>query len=167
MEAITLHQYWSHAMARLKVKKIETRNWQRSYRGLLAIHSAKTIPSYARDCFDVSTLAQRLFAPLGIRSGYDLDKLPLGCIEGVCELKAVVSTNRVLPLSLNGVKYEMPPIDSVEYEFGNYEPDRYMWFTEHMITLPRPIPCIGHQSLWTVPGDVEAQVREQMKLAAV
>lgn len=47
MRAITLTQPWSSLVARGQ-KKIETRSWQTSYRGPLAIHAAKGFPGYAK-----------------------------------------------------------------------------------------------------------------------
>jgi hypothetical protein len=32
-----------------------------------------------------------------------------------------------------------------------------------MIVLPRPVPCMGHQKLWTVPGDVLEAMRAQFR----
>lgn len=38
----------------------------------------------------------------------------------------------------------------------------YGWVFDRGIKIDPPIPCRGHQGLWNLPPDVEAQVRERM-----
>jgi activating signal cointegrator 1 len=155
MKALTLHQYWAHAMAPLLLKKIETRGWYTPYRGLLAIHAAATVPAYARDSFECNAVALTCFAPLGIRAGNDLKKLPLGVIVGVCDLVACVTTNIERPLdAISRKAFYRPQPGSIEYAFGNYEQNRFMWITENMRVLESPIACTGHQRLWDVPEEI-------------
>jgi hypothetical protein len=39
------------------------------------------------------------------------------------------------------------------------------WILTDTITLPTPVPCVGRQGLWTVPTDIERQVRYEMSMA--
>ena len=39
---------------------------------------------------------------------------------------------------------------------------RYGWLLADRQRLVEPVPCRGRQGLWTLPADVEAQVREQV-----
>lgn len=152
--ALTLHQYWAHAMSPLLVKKIETRGWYTPYRGKLAIHAAASVPAYAKDDFEMNGAALETFAPLDIYTGDDLKKLPLGVIVGVCDLVACVNTSTPLALP--------PSPDTLEYHFGNFDRNRFMWMTENMRALKEPVPCKGSRMLWKVPTDIEARIREQL-----
>jgi hypothetical protein len=38
----------------------------------------------------------------------------------------------------------------------------WCWILGRVRPLPRPVPCRGRQSLWTLPKDVEARVLEQL-----
>jgi hypothetical protein len=159
--ALTLHQYWAHAMSPLLVKKIETRGWYTAYRGTLAIHAAASVPAYARDDFELNQTARTVFAPLGISRGGDLTTLPLGAIVGVCDLVACVTTNLERPIDpISRKAFYRPQPGSVEYAFGNYDPNRFMWITENMRVLKEPIPCKGHQRLWHVPKDIALRLEE-------
>lgn len=162
-KALTLHQYWAYAMAPLLLKTIETRGWYTPYRGPLAIHAAASVPAYAREDFELNQVAQTTFAAHEIYNGADLLKLPLGAIVGVCDLVACVTTNVERPTDpISRKVYERPGEQSVEYAFGNYKPNRFMWITENMRILPEPIPCRGHQKLWNLPPDVELRINEQI-----
>lgn len=166
MKALTLHQYWAHAMAPLLVKKIETRGWYTPYRGPLAIHAAASVPAYAREDFMCNLTARAVFHSHGIfiSSGEDLKTLPLGAIVGVCDLVACITTNVCHPTdAITRKVYERPQRGDVERAFGNYEPNRFMWITENMRPLKEPIPCRGYQQLWNVPQEVEAQIINQLK----
>ena len=58
-----------------------------------------------------------------------------------------------------------PIRDSFEHEFGNYGPDRFMWFTRDMQALGHPVPASGGRRFWNVPTDVEARILEQLERA--
>jgi hypothetical protein len=55
----------------------------------------------------------------------------------------------------NGQK---PPVDSDEYAFGCYDPDRFMWFLEDVKPLSQPIECKGALSLWDIPAEIVAKL---------
>lgn len=39
--------------------------------------------------------------------------------------------------------------------------DKYCWQIEEPIALSKPIPCKGAQGFWTVPPDIEAEIRKR------
>jgi hypothetical protein len=50
---------------------------------------------------------------------------------------------------------------STKHESGWFV-GRFGWTWSALHVLPTPVPCRGFQKLWTVPADVEAQVRGQL-----
>jgi hypothetical protein len=45
-------------------------------------------------------------------------------------------------------------------------PGHHHWCLGKVINLHRPIPCKGRQRLWTVPKDIEARIKEQLREVA-
>lgn len=107
-----------------------------------------------------------------------LDQIPMGGIVCVVDLAQCLSTNggfmqmstldfemkdgKVIKDESFRVDYRKPPADSAEFAFGNYGPDRWMWFTENLRKLRQPVPCKGYQGLRDLPADTEALVRAQL-----
>ena len=92
MKVLTLHQPWASFSA-IGVKTIETRSWETSYRGPLALHAAITFPLYARDAacseplnsiYQTAKADGRLQPHPSALEGFSC--LPLGCIVAVCYL---------------------------------------------------------------------------------
>jgi hypothetical protein len=168
--ALTLHQFWAFLMAPLGLKLIETRCWRTHHRGVLAIHSAQTVPASARAKFAANRFAQQYLKDYGVLTARDLDKLPLGVILGVCEVVACVSTDEprepAQPTLLGGPRYVMPDEGTPEYAFGDYRPGRFMVFTERMRVLERPVPCKGGRRLWKVPEPQAREVYAQLERLA-
>jgi hypothetical protein len=166
-------------------KKIETRSWATSYRGLVAIHQAKGLgPVGGRAglqalCADVPFKHAIYPEILRVRTdaqGYewpswDLDRLPLGCIVAVATLMdCVITANAAFDPAqgdpwfearLNGQVWRVPPPEP-ELSFGNYAPGRFAWLLSEVRRLPEPIPHRGALSLWAVPAEVEAKIAEQI-----
>ena len=131
MKAITLTQPWATLVA-IGAKQIETRSWNTTYRGLLAIHAAKGFP---RD-------AQHICLRVPFRDclgNYGPHNLPLGAIVATCELVKVI---RITPFHEHALPQEP------EYSFGNYSTGRYMWFLENIKALEEPKFAKGALSLW-------------------
>jgi hypothetical protein len=120
IQAITLWQHWASAMA-LGEKGYETRGWDTDYRGLIAVHSAKT-----RDYYD-----RRFFERLGITS------IPFGCILSIHELLAVHRVEGVRDTVSHG-----------ERLLGDYTDGRFAWEMPLVYRLPVPLPARGYQKLW-------------------
>lgn len=146
MKALTLTQPWATLVA-IGAKKIETRSWNTTHRGPLAIHAAKGYPQWAKDiCY------QPHFKEALMLAGYSLpQELPTGVIVATCEL---ISTHQVdsmdwIPGKRGWSKgsYFWEATEK-EKAFGDYSIGRYMWFLENVVALPEPVPAKGALSLW-------------------
>lgn len=138
MKAISLHQPWASAVA-AKIKNYETRHWQTSHRGPIAIHAAKR---WTRDEFATwNTYVSKY--------GFPADP-PLGAMVAVADLADCIPTERLQGLSL------------CEQQWGNYGPARYGWQLDNIRPLRNPIPCRGYQSIWTLDADIAQAVMAQI-----
>lgn len=137
MKALSLTQPWATAII-LGVKQVETRSWSTNYRGLIAIHAAKTFPKWAKD-----------FA----NTEYTLGRLPciypLGAIIGLAKIAEVGRT-----------EFVQFAVSAIERLYGDYSEGRYGWRLTDVIALPEPIPCKGALGLWNVPQDIETLIRK-------
>ena len=131
MKAISLWQPWASLMA-LDEKKIETRSWATHYRGPLAIHAAK------KPVVRIFTSLLMALRRVGV---YDVPDLPLGAIVGVCDLIDCIQMTA----------FNLP--DETEVQLGHYEPGRFMWIVENMVSID-PIPFRGWQRIFNVPDDI-------------
>lgn len=132
MKALTLTQPWA-TLVSIGAKRIETRSWNTSYRGALAIHAAKGFPMYAKEMM----LDDMFISPLA-RAGYtSIAALPTSAIVATCRL---VDVKRVTSL--------LDAPDKPERCFGNYTIGRYMWYLEDVVKLDVPIHAKGALSLW-------------------
>lgn len=52
-----------------------------------------------------------------------------------------------------------------ERPFGFYEPGRVAIITDNLRRLPEPVPVTGHQQVWNLPIEVEAEVRAALGMA--
>lgn len=143
--ALSLTQPWASLMA-IGAKKIETRSWSTSYRGLVAIHASKGFP---KDAKDLVLHDPDFIRALGHGYIYTLDKLPLGAIIAVGKLVDCKPTE-VARLTIGGW----------ERIFGDYSEGRYAWIFEDVRRLPEPIPAKGSLGLWTPQEDVLQRLRE-------
>lgn len=150
MKAITLYQPYA-TLIQVGAKKIETRGWPTTHRGLLAIHSAKRIPNEDLAWLIGSETGGRILDALGAAGYYGLDELPLG---------KILCTVNLVDCARSAVEH-LPP--EPERSFGLYCAGRWMWRLADVRTLPEPIPCRGAQRLWTVPPEIEAQLAEVLK----
>jgi hypothetical protein len=130
MKALTLTEPWASLMM-LGEKNIETRSWRTNHLGLIAIHAAKTMPTYAKlFCHDMNVVtafmrhdAQQWYRP--------------GCILCVRQLIDCVPTTEVRKLSPK------------ERYFGDYSEGRFAWFFRPEIkVISPPIRVRGYQGLW-------------------
>lgn len=175
MKALSLTQPWATLVVTGE-KKIETRSWKTPFRGLIAIHASKGFPGWAQE----TAFYDNQFKTSLLAHGFNtLGELPLGAIVGGAEIKTCLSTNGQAKLQFSagnieiengvvtknefsGVNYQKPLPGTVEYCFGDYSPNRFMWFLENPRRLEIPIPCKGALSLWEVPKDIEKIVKEQI-----
>jgi hypothetical protein len=149
MKALTLWQPWASLVA-LGEKRCETRSWETSYRGWLAIHAAKKQTGELSDVF-----GSHPFLPILRQAGYEqFSQLPFGCVVAVVYLSGMRPTEEAKPKleSLHMTK---------ELAFGDYSPSRYCWLFERVVRLEKPIPARGSQGLWQwdPPEAVYEQIR--------
>lgn len=132
MKALTLIQPWATAIARGH-KLYETRSWP-AYGGrqVIAIHAGMKV-----DKIVLSDAIMDGYFPSDV-------SIPVGAIVAVARLDAVYTTS-----------YMRPFVNGHERYWGNWEPGRYAWKLEDVLALREPIPCKGHQGLWTIPDDIE------------
>ncbi len=145
MKCLSLTAPWGIFVAD-RVKRYETRSWKTSYRGLIAIHSSKTFPGWAKDlCLDDPYFVEAL-APHGIQTRRDLaEKLPLGAIIAVVTLVDIVRTEDV-----------RERLSARERAFGDYGDHRFAWLLNNARWLPEPIPYKGALGLFDASDAQEA-----------
>lgn len=149
MKILTLTQPWATLVA-ISAKRIETRSWQTSYRGPLAIHAAKGFPKWAKE-----TCAEPLFHEALYAGGYDIglrssEILPIGCVIATCRLVDVCRTQELI--CLEGVATLYPELYTTkERAFGDYTEGRYAWILEAINPIV-PVPAKGALGLWEWNG---------------
>jgi len=136
IKAISLWEPHATAMD-LDLKLNETRSFTLSYRGPLAIH-------HARKRFVGNEYGPDFVMQLG-RDGV-LSQLCYGVIKSVVEWYDSQPTHVI-----------RGKLSERELFYGNYDDKRFAWLTRNRISLPTPIPTIGHQGLfdWEVPPEYE------------
>ncbi len=168
MKALSLTQPWASLVA-IGAKEIETRSWSTKHRGWLAIHAAKAMPGWAREiCFDEPFFSA--FESVGdwvpdadLPTTTKLN-LPFGAIVAVVNLHHVGEIRRNPP---DGQPYIYPKpwvVRGPELDFGDFTPGRFGWILTGGYRLKEPIPCKGALGLWTVPVEIEAEIRKQTGL---
>lgn len=136
MKAISLHQPWA-TLIMLGYKHYETRSWQTSHRGPVAIHAAKHNSEEYRQLCATDPEISAILA----KHGLTYDTLPLGALLGTCQVGEMHRTEQMTELS------------TTELACGDYEAGRWAWTLYDVQALVRPVQCRGFQQLWTVPAD--------------
>lgn len=123
-------------------QEIETRSWQREYRGPLAIHASK-----GREWWKIAH--DEPFRSVLLEAGlYRQDDLPYGAVIATCNMVncLLIQVDGLYSRLNNRKVCDLPP--EPERSFGDYTPGRYAWILEDTKSLPEPIPVKGHQGLW-------------------
>lgn len=147
MKALSLTQPWATLVVTGE-KQFETRSWKSNFKGLIAIHAAKSFPKSAKD-----EIYHSVFHNALAKWGFDAASLPLGAIVGTVEIVSYHQTE-LIDAHIVGLK---------EIHFGDYSEGRWAWRLRNPKILKNPIPCKGSLSLWNVPGDVEAKIQSQLR----
>ena len=135
MRAISLWQLWAEAM-RLKLKRNETRSWDTSYRGWIAIHAAKK----KFDRWDY----EPKWVSLAIADGIHFNSMAYGAFLCFAHLSDCPRVETV-----------RDSLSERELRYGDYSDGRFAWITDDLLVLPEPIPYTGHQGIFNWPeGDV-------------
>lgn len=164
--AITVLQPWASLIA-YGTKRFETRSWETSYRGLLAVHAGKkpagkTIDEMFPRIEGVSSAEMVFVGAVNDYAGF-LEDLPLGAVVAVAELEGcykITEERGRVHIYIGGKE---PPGSAApdfyhptgnELLFGDWTPGRYAWRLENLQMLPEPIPARGAQGLWKWTGDI-------------
>lgn len=139
VKALSLIQPWASLIA-FGEKRIETRSWATSYRGIVAIHASKRIPPEDREFVECDEDFQTALS----RNGVTLKDLPLGCIIATAVL------DRCIPTIQARAYLEEVPGNWPEHErhFGNFDRGRFAWLLTDVRPLRNPIPAKGSLGLW-------------------
>lgn len=149
MKLISLWEPWATLMA-IGAKRIETRSWDTSYRGWLAIQASKG--GLGKAALKETTEDPRFSLAL---AG---EELQFGKIVAVVHLRTCWPTE-LIDRAFPGMLTEK------ETAFGNYADGRYGWITTGLFRLPFPIPFKAKQGLCNVPDNIVGQVQEQFRSA--
>ena len=147
MKAISLWEPWASLVA-IEAKKIETRSWQTSHRGLIAIHAARHY-SMKTAAFANSEPCLSIFR----REKVEWGKFSFGCIIAVCEL------TDVFPLIERAATFRL---SEQERAFGDYSPGRFAWLLKNTRRLRDPIPYRGRQGLFTLDVATSDELRRRI-----
>jgi activating signal cointegrator 1 len=150
MRALSLYQPWASLMA-VGAKRIETRSWPTSYRGLVAIHAAKKWDAELRATALRKRFAACLSEGLPIEVEFNPDDLPRGCFVAVGHLHRVLSTTEHA--------IAIPQQDTDEFWFGDYSEGRFMWVFDEVWKLSSPVYARGQMGLWTLDEGQEEVIR--------
>ena len=161
MKAISLWQPWASAIA-LGSKRIETRSWETSHRGFLAIHASKRC--IQEEMIEVGaswSWCGALRRKMG--EARDLaETLPFGAVVAVCEL---VDCRPTANFMLGEIRNRRHPFFTfggdldqtyswTEEMMGNFELGRFGWVLAHIRPLKQPLPWKGAQGFFTVPDEL-------------
>lgn len=143
MKALTLHQPWA-SLIMIGAKRFETRGWQTSYRGVLAIHAGAELPAYALE------FAHEFDGELAALGIHELERLPRGGVVGCVRLVACIATT----------SREAKRLTDRDRAWGNWDPGRFAWQLAGPAPYPKPVPARGKQGLWDWdPTEAEAEVK--------
>lgn len=168
MKAISLHQPFASAVV-LGSKRVETRGWETSHRGPIAIHASKhfTIDGLRRIACSWTWCGVLRFAGVHMAGRNLWDVLPFGAVVGTANLVdcrptdsftvAELDTQR-LPTGEDGKHYAW-----TERMLGDYSPGRFGWILSDPVLLIDPIPVRGRQRIFNLPNEVAEAVDRQTR----
>jgi hypothetical protein len=145
MQALTIHQPWASLLVKGK-KRYETRDWQRNYRGLLAIHAGKQ----SVHPFDY---------PLGLSEILDDSKITQDNLNNNKQKIIAIATLKDIHLMTDKFINEQSELERLT---GFWEPRRFAWELTNIKPLPNPIAARGMPGLWAVPDDIYVQIQQQL-----
>lgn len=173
MRGLTLWQPWATMIALLE-KRLETRSWESSYRGPIAVHAAARWSREQVETCRSAPFLQLLTKHGRVRAG-ELEVprgkftlaapagIPFGAVVAIAELVDCMPGDRAV------LQVERQEILAGEHELalGYFIPRlgdgrRFAWRLRAIQPLRTPVVCAGAQGLWAVPPDLEARIRAEV-----
>jgi len=135
MKTLSLTQPWASLIASGE-KTFETRSWNTSYTGPLAIHASKTFPGWAKRLCTEEKVFYDALRPHGT---YLYPELTLGVVVCVTSLLYCIRTEDV-----------RDTLSEKELAFGDYADHRWAWKLGPILKRygMAEYPRIGHLGLW-------------------
>jgi hypothetical protein len=170
MKALTLYQPYASLIA-CGVKTIETRSWSTPYRGLLAIHAAKTVPWEWEE--EGAGLCERFKEQLGGRVLGDRHSLFGGNVLPMSAIVAVADFTACLPTTDDDEEY-LCQLESGKFQnhrifiseenrlTGNFSSDRFGWCLSNIRALKNPVPARGNRGIWDVDAALQALINKEL-----
>lgn len=141
MKALTLRQPWASLIA-CRAKLIETRTWGTSYRGPIAIHSARRWTPHQLECANNLIKHARL------------DTKEAACLIPP-KLARIVCVADLVQCRLMDSAWISEQHDR-ELILGNWIPGNWGWVLENVRLVDPPLRVRGHQRLWNLtPGQAK------------
>lgn len=133
MKAITLQQPWAGLLV-LGVKGCDTRSWNTSYRGRIAVHASAKITQEGKDLLDLFCKEW----PVVFYEGSKAWELctTIGHVLGTVTIEQTYSTN------------QRKPSNEVELMLGDYSPNRFWFWCIRPEIYQTPIPASGKMMIW-------------------
>lgn len=148
MKALSLWEPWATLIA-LGIKTYETRSWETSYRGPLAICTVKAVPGDHRQTIDEFIWMGPFAAELKAAGVTSLDKAE----EKGPRVVAIATLDSCRPAAVVRQKLGIR-----ERQAGDYKDGRFAWKLGNVRALEGLYPVSGMQKLWDLPYDVEKAV---------
>ena len=141
MRALTLKQPWLYAIEHLG-KRVENRSWDIPFRlrgHWIALQAGKSRDDLER--FGVISIH-------GLGTIPPWTELTFGSVSSVVKFSQVIIARK-----------ELVPESTRKWFFGPSG-----WMITDLVLLKEPIPCRGMLGLWTVPADIEEQIKAQLPM---
>jgi hypothetical protein len=147
----------------INAKCIETRSWSTKYRGLLAIHQAKSLKPIGgidglyelcnSEPFESVLRRPQHRDPWFTFTGVNAAALPFGKIVAIVRLIGCIPTRQATDARFS--------LSDQERAFGDYSDGRHAWLLRDVWELPEPVEARGKQGLWRwqVPDGLTAEIQ--------
>lgn len=144
MRALTIWQPYASLVA-MGHKRVETRSWPTSHRGMLAIHASVFRDDFLRQSHGT---IQNLLRQRELRSLPAWEAMPFGAVVAVAEL--------VYCVQFTAENFDQ--FSTLEHELGYIATGRFGWVLTAVRPLDRPVPCRGANGVWPLTEAIEQQV---------
>jgi len=178
VKGLTLWQPWATLVA-TGDKRIETRSWGTSFRGMVLIHAA--VKPYDNTLHENGALGfdtrEALDGKVQFVCGQPI--LPRGTVVAVARLKHCIKHHGVAEPDVRLPRTMMEFADyysalgttetmsihltKKERQFGDYSAGRFAWYLGDVTPLASPVPTRGYQQIWQPTAAVIAAVTTELE----